>query len=435
MEKEFKFIVITQPHFFEGEAERITVMMQSGLQLLHLRKPGSTIEACRTLLQQIPACYHDRIVLHDHFSLLHEFGLHGVHLNSRNPEKPADWQGHVSISCHSIDELRELRKGAYDYISLSPIRPSVSKPGYGEEGIFNGGKLPGVLKEGMLDERVMALGGITRFNAKDMAEIGFGGGMSLGDAWQIDELPVVLSIAGSDSSAGAGVQQDLKTMTANGCYGTTAITALTAQNSQGISRILPGGSDILHEQISMVMKDLRVMAWKIGMIPNMEVARVIVERIRRHRQRQVLPVVYDPIMFSTSGTQLMDEKTIRYVVDNLFPLCTLITPNLSEYEHLKAIGCPPHRMLVKGGHGQGDVLKDTLYLPDMDKMIEFAQPRIETTNLHGTGCTLSSAIACGLAKGKSIEQAVKDAQHYTYEAIEGAKNLHICHGNGPLWHQ
>lgn len=438
----YELTIITTPNFWQGEAEVIKTMFRSGLVRLHLRKPDSSLSEYRALLEQIPQCYHKQIVLHDHFELVDEFGIGGLHLNRRNPQPPEGWDGGISTSCHSIEELREKHSAHdsamhYDYLTLSPIYESVSKPGYVPS--FTHADLDGAYREGIIDDKVFALGGITRFNAREAVEtLHFGGTLTLGDAWHVDDMPVVLSVAGSDSSAGAGIQQDLKTCTNLGCYGATAITAVTSQNTLGVQGVEAVSGAAVESQMQSVLSDLRVAALKIGMIPNREVAEAIVRCIKRQRQYQVLPVVYDPIMISTSGTPLMDEGSMQYVTENLFPLCTLITPNIPEYEYLSA--CPSasvlfgRPLLVKGGHAEGSAMTDTLRLPDEGCEFSFTSPSISTRNLHGTGCTLSSAIACGIAKGKSLPDAVREAKDYIDKAIVGGRDLHIGHGNGPLWY-
>lgn len=439
------YIVITQPWFFAGEAEAITLMFQAGLERLHLRKPESSAEECRWVLDSIPQCYHKRIVLHEHFELLGEYDLCGVHLNRRNPKAPEGWGGHVSVSCHSIDELAERKKENYAYLSLSPIFDSISKTGY--NAAFAEEELKTAREEGIIDERVMALGGICHDNVDEALGYGFGGVMVLGDAWRGNfvqkektktkresDLPVVLSIAGSDSSAGAGIQQDLKTMTNCGCYGATVITALTSQNTLGVQGVMAVPAEVVESQMRSVFDDMRVEAVKIGMIPNVDVARVIVKVLREERAKRTLPVVCDPIMLSTSGTRLMSEECIAFVHKELFPLCTLVTPNIPEHDYLLSHGLDiATNLLLKGGHAEGTEMTDTLFLHDEGWDVKFSSPRIETKNLHGTGCTLSSAIASHLARGCSLATAVERAKRYMDKAILGGRDLRIGKGNGPLF--
>lgn len=243
-------------------------------------------------------------------------------------------------------------------------------------------------------------------------------------------MEVILTIAGSDSGAGAGIQQDLKTVTALGHYCATVVTAVTAQNTMGVLGVMPVGKDMLAAQLRAVLSDYAIGAIKIGMIPNKECAEAIVEALHD----VVCPVVCDPVMISTSGTQLMSDDCIEYVSEALFPLCTLVTPNIPEAERL----CLPHgvkgrySVLLKGGHADGSDMTDILITAEGEKHT-FTSPRIETTNLHGTGCTLSSAIATYLAEGKSLSDAVRFGKDVINRGINGGKDLHIGKGNGPLW--
>ena len=243
-------------------------------------------------------------------------------------------------------------------------------------------------------------------------------------------MEVVLTIAGSDSSAGAGIQQDLKTITAHGCYGATVITSLTSQNTLGVQASLAVPAGVVASQINAVLSDLEPAAIKIGMIPNKEVAEAVVDELKPYLQQHSVPVVYDPVMVSTSGYCLMLSDAIQYVTTHLFPLCTLITPNLPEAEQLGDT-LAPYAYLLKGGHAEGDVMTDVLHLPDGTKTA-FSSERITTRNLHGTGCTLSSAIASRLALGCDIPDAVSLAKTFVTAAIRRSVDINIGGGNGPI---
>lgn len=256
----------------------------------------------------------------------------------------------------------------------------------------------------------------------------------------------VLSIAGSDSGGGAGIQADLKTLSALGCYGMTAITAITAQNTQGVRAIHGIPAQMLRAQIDAVLEDIGADAVKIGMLHDPEVVRVVVEAIKRHRLQQV---VLDPVMVATSGDRLMAAETVHVLVHELFPLATVITPNLDEAAlllnrtidgaealdaaatALLALGAPA--VLLKGGHLPGDTVMDVLALADGTRL-RLQSPRIVTHNGHGTGCTLSSAIAAHLALGLPLPQAVEQARAYILGAIAAGANVHTGHGHGPLNH-
>lgn len=176
-------IVITRPDFFEGEAAKIAQLLQSGrADLVHIRKPRASQSEVEQLLFSIPTELYSRLVLHDHHSLAIKYGLRGVHLNSRNPEPPAGWSGAVSISCHTLSELSECRRKPYAYMSLSPVFDSISKRGY--RSAFSADDIAAARSQGLIDERVMALGGITFDKINEIKEMGFGGAMILGDAWK-----------------------------------------------------------------------------------------------------------------------------------------------------------------------------------------------------------------------------------------------------------
>ena len=256
----------------------------------------------------------------------------------------------------------------------------------------------------------------------------------------------VLSIAGSDSGGGAGIQADLKTCAALGCYGMTAITAITAQNTVGVRAIhaLPAG--LLTQQIDAVAEDIGVDAVKIGMLHDAEVVRAVAAALRRHRFAHV---VLDPVMVATSGDRLMAKETVSVLVQELFPLTTVITPNLDEAAlllgraidgadaldeaaaALLALGAPA--VLLKGGHLPGDTVIDVLALANGSRL-RLQSPRIATHNGHGTGCTLSSAIAAHLALGLPLPQAVEQARAYILGAIAAGAHVHTGHGHGPLNH-
>lgn len=259
-------------------------------------------------------------------------------------------------------------------------------------------------------------------------------------------IPIALTIAGSDSSGGAGIQADLKTFAACGVYGASAITALTAQNTQGVTGIHDVPADFITAQINAVFNDLDVQAVKIGMVARREAIEAIVAALDRWKPKHV---VVDPVMIATSGSRLLSPDAIGVLRTKLFPRAHLITPNLPEAaalldeavavseaeierqgRRLLAMGCPA--VFVKGGHGTGPESIDTLF--DSHSIVRLAAPRIATSNTHGTGCSLSSAIAAGLAKGEPLEAAVRSAKAYISAAIAAADRLHVGHGHGPIHH-
>jgi len=257
--------------------------------------------------------------------------------------------------------------------------------------------------------------------------------------------PRVLSIAGSDSGGGAGIQADLKTFSAHGCFGMTAITAVTAQNTQGVRDIHALPAALVARQIDAVAEDIGVDAVKIGMLLGPEVVRAVADALRRHGLRRV---VLDPVMVASSGDRLVTDETVAALRSELFPLTTLLTPNLDEaaallgqpvlhadamqaaVPALRALGASA--VLLKGGHLAGPVLTDLLV--DADGTTLWQGERIDTRNTHGTGCTLSSAVACGLARGLALREAVAQARDYVRAALRGAAGWRLGQGHGPLDH-
>lgn len=257
----------------------------------------------------------------------------------------------------------------------------------------------------------------------------------------------VLSIAGSDSGGGAGIQADLKTCAALGVYGMTAITAITAQNTQGVRAIHSVPPEVIAAQIDAVAGDIGVEAVKIGMLHAPEMAEAVAAALERHAFAQV---VLDPVMVATSGSVLMEDSTVSVLVKRLFPLASVITPNLDEaalllgrkletveqmrsaaYE-LQAMGA--RAVLLKGGHLPGERVADVLLLENGEELV-MDDARIATRNTHGTGCTLSSAIASYLALGEDLPDAVRMAREFVRKALEAGANVRTGGvGNGPLNH-
>jgi hydroxymethylpyrimidine/phosphomethylpyrimidine kinase len=256
----------------------------------------------------------------------------------------------------------------------------------------------------------------------------------------------VLSIAGSDSGGGAGIQADLKTFSALGCFGTSAITAVTVQNTLGVFDIHSIPPNIVREQIRVVMADIKPAAVKIGMVHTAVLAHSIAAVLKDYAS---VPVIFDPVMVSTSGHKLIEDDTIEALKSSLFPLASLITPNLDEAELLTGMkindledmkaaakvlvsnGC--NAVLIKGGHLTGPILYD-VFLDSGGYQEIFESEAILTYNTHGTGCTLSAAIAAYLTLGNELPEAVFKARLYLRQALENGKNVKTGQGYGPLNH-
>ncbi|HSK97270.1 MAG TPA: bifunctional hydroxymethylpyrimidine kinase/phosphomethylpyrimidine kinase [Euzebyales bacterium] len=257
-----------------------------------------------------------------------------------------------------------------------------------------------------------------------------------------------LTIAGSDSGGGAGIQADLKTFAALGCYGMSALTALTAQNTVGVTDIHPVPAAFVARQIDAVLDDIGVDAVKVGMLHSAEVIATVADRLRHHRVEQV---VVDPVMVATSGDRLLHDDAVAALTSDLLPLATVITPNAPEaavllgreaitsLDELEDAGralarTGPGAVLVKGGHLSGGRSVDVLYLADDDVAHRLDAPRIDTPNTHGTGCTLSSAICAHLARGHTVRESVELAKAYMTEAIRAGAGYELGRGHGPVHH-
>ncbi len=257
----------------------------------------------------------------------------------------------------------------------------------------------------------------------------------------------VLTIAGSDSGGGAGIQADLKTFSALGCYGMSVITALTAQNTRGVTGIHPIPPSFAAEQMSAVFSDIGTDAVKIGMLYSAELIEVVADQLGALGARNI---VLDPVMVAQSGDKLLQDEAIEAIKKHLLPLADVVTPNIPEAsvlldqrldnledmqagaKALAALGS--QSILIKGGHlSEGDST-DLLYLSGEDRFVVLEGERIETRNNHGTGCTLSSAIASYMARGCSIEEAVGEAKKYISKAIEAGAGYIIGKGHGPVHH-
>lgn len=257
---------------------------------------------------------------------------------------------------------------------------------------------------------------------------------------------IAVTIAGSDSGGGAGIQADLKTFSALGVYGASVLTALTAQNTRGVSAIHDVPPDFIRAQMDAVFSDLAVNAVKIGMLSKA----AVIEAVAAGLDAQApIPVVLDPVMVATSGDRLLDASASGALETVLIPRATVITPNLAEAAVL--LGEEPAEtedamrrqgeallrrgakaVLMKGGHGRGDESTDLLITPD--GVLRLTARRIDTRNTHGTGCTLSAAVAAGFAEGLDLETAVERAKAYLTAALEASNRLKIGHGHGPVHH-
>lgn len=260
--------------------------------------------------------------------------------------------------------------------------------------------------------------------------------------------PTVLSIAGSDSGGGAGIQADLKTFSSLGVYGATAITAITAQNTQGVHSQFALPPQMVYDQIIAVMEDIHPSVIKIGMLSNVQVAAVVADALERYS----IPIILDPVMVSSSGHRLLSAEAQEVLKERLLPMAQLVTPNIPEMEalsdmplstleeknkaakYLFSLGV--QSVLLKGGHEEGEVKVDILYQKSSQGIVtcSFSSDTLNTRNIHGTGCTLSSAIAAYMARGLDLKDAVSSAKIYITEAIKAGADISVGNGYGPVNH-
>lgn len=257
----------------------------------------------------------------------------------------------------------------------------------------------------------------------------------------------VLTIAGSDSGGGAGIQADIKAISAMGCYAASAITAVTVQNTLGVQAVHPVPLDILEGQIEAVLSDIGTDAIKIGMLHSADVVNLVADMLEKYRIKNV---VLDPVMVSTSGHRLIEDNAVEVIKARLIPLARVITPNIPEAEILAGcrIACQADfdetarklsddrkvSVLLKAGHLDGESLVDYFYNAEDDTMTRLPSERIRTRNTHGTGCTLSSAFAAALAKGEDLTCAARSAKAYIEQAIISGADYEIGSGHGPVNH-
>lgn len=260
------------------------------------------------------------------------------------------------------------------------------------------------------------------------------------------KYPSVLTIAGFDGSGGAGIQADIKTASALGCFSTSVLTALPVQNTQGVRAIYPIPVEAVADQIRAILEDIVPDAIKIGMVHTPQLVETIVSTLAQYKK---IPIVFDPVMVATSGHRLIEEETITAITDQLFPIADVITPNMDEAailadmkvetledlytagERIKKLGCKT--ILLKGGHQETSTIT-SLFYDENEIFHSFETAKFDTHNTHGSGCTLSSAIAAYIAQGKTLYEAVSLGQEYIYQAIKNGIDVQTGHGNGPLNH-
>ena len=381
----------------------------------------------------------------------------------------------IGLSVETMDEVIAANALDVDYIGISPVYATPTKTDtltpFGLEGVEEVVRLS--------RHRCVAIGGMNRDTigeviARDVEGVAVVSAIIAADSpreasaelanivernricnaqiiqnseFKIQNYPRVLTIAGSDSGGGAGIQADIKSISANGCFAASAITAITAQNTLGVNAVEGLSIDIIEGQIDAVLSDIGADSIKIGMLHSSEVVQCVARMLRKYEADNI---VLDPVMVSTSGHRLIEESAIEVLKSELIPMARVITPNIPEAEILlgeaisKQDDLPDAArrlaeqygvsVLLKAGHLVNDELIDIFYNQETGEVIKLKARRVDTRNTHGTGCTLSSALAAQLAKGLSLTEAVHAAKHYINQAIVHGAHYEIGHGHGPVAH-
>lgn len=471
LKKAMNLYLVTDRTWSQGEDfySQVEQALQNGVSFLQLREKelahASFLKsACR--MRTIAKKYSVPFVINDNIEVAIESGADGVHIGQGDmPVSEArERLGHdrlLGVSVQTVQQaVKAVREGA-DYLGAGAVFSTSTKS---DARALDHRILRDICDA--VDVPVVAIGGITEENTLELSGTNVSGiavvsailgqkdtGAAARKMAKTSRMmtqhafPKVLTIAGSDCSGGAGIQADLKTMSAHGCYGMSVITALTAQNTTGVYGVQNASAEFVQNQMDCVFSDIRPDAVKIGMVSSKEIILAIAERLHAYRMEQdeAVPVVLDPVMVSTSGSRLLDEGAIGALKQVLMPLAALITPNLHEAELLSGVKIQTKAdmleaaevisrgfdgsILIKGGH-LDDCADDLLYGPT--GALWFEGKKLDNPNTHGTGCTLSSAIASNLAIGFELPLSVKRAKKYLSGAI--GDNLNLGRGRGPLNH-
>jgi len=420
-----KTIIITPPAPQKDETILCNLLFAHGLGLLHLRKPGGDRTVYEEFIRRIEPRYRKRIVLHEHYELVSEYHLHGIHLGSGHASDFSLYPNYrVSISCHTVEEIKALPFRP-DYCFLSPVFDSISKQGYAS-------KFPQLPDLSGIRIPVIALGGITPEKIASCRMAGFQGVAALGYIWeQPDEAlaryirlstPFVMSIAGFDPSAGAGIAADLKTFEATGSYGLGICSALTFQNEDTCTGTHWVSPEEIRKQCELQLKKHSPEYLKIGLIENFEVMEQLTTWLTS--EYPDLKIIWDPILKASAGYtfHITTDLFRTSILDHLY----LITPNTDELHRLFGPDCTTDSLqeicrkhhlniLWKGGHNSGPEVSDCLITPGQIRYFSLYRSRQEK---HGTGCILSAALTSALAQGISLETSCNKAQLYVSQAID-----------------
>lgn len=445
--------------------------VKGGVTMVQLREKQASAHARKELglaLKIILKPFAVPLIVNDDPELANEVAAEGVHLG------PSDCSASyartklgksaiIGLSVETLNQLKQADLGNVDYVAASPVFSTPSKPDTNVPlGIANLCRF-----KSTAHLPVVAIGGIQLENVRGILSTGVNGVAVLSAICQSTDPYLatcnlrsvisfpnhkppppkrVLSIAGSDSGGGAGIQADLKTFQSLGCYGMSAITAITSQNTLGVKKVLPVPCDLVLSQIDAVVSDIGVDAVKIGMLFSSEIIESVAQRLRALKQ---IPIVVDPVAVAKGGSQLLLPSAVDSLKAQIFPLATVLTPNLPEAEMLTGIPIASssdaeragrlllqhcNAVLIKGGHAsQTDAVSD-YFIDKLGNEFWLTYPRISTKNTHGTGCTYSSAIAAYLARGFTLESSIRCARNYLQGAILKNSQFTIGSGNGPVNH-
>lgn len=446
--------------------EQVEAAIKGGATIIQLREkkmPEEEFLQEARELKMLCNAYKIPFIINDNISVALAMDADGVHLGQGDMElkQAREILGPdkiIGVSAHNVEEAVQAEKNGADYLGAGAVFSTASKADVTSLSMET-------LKEicEAVSIPVVAIGGISEENMDQLKGTGISGVAVISALFaQADvcqaatrlceklsyiiekgkKRKTTLTIAGSDSSGGAGIQADIKTMIANGVYAMSAITALTAQNTLGVSGIMEVTPEFLGRQMDCIFTDIRPDAVKIGMVSSGELISVIAEKLIQYQAENI---VVDPVMVSTSGSRLISEEAVEMLKKKLLPLATVLTPNIPEAQVLlgteiktpedmersaKKIGEKYHcAVLLKGGHQLNDA-NDYLWQAGQGRW--FMGKRIHNPNTHGTGCTLSSAIASNLAKGYSLEASVQKAKEYLSGALQAMLNLGA--GSGPMDH-
>ena len=464
--KDVLLYAVTDFHDLKGKtlSQSVEEAILGGATMIQLREKQLDQEALKEealIIKEICQKYQIPFIINDDVQLCQQLDLDGVHigqddLSLKEARRILGEDKIIGVSAHNVEEAKLAYENGASYLGVGAMFTTQTKTNVVQTSLKT---LQDICES--VDIPVVAIGGISKNNIQQLAGTKISGVALVSAIFGSDhikeetqllkekvnrlinqKIPACLTIAGSDSSGGAGIQADIKTMLATRVYAMSAITALTAQNTTGVSAIMEVTPEFLKEQLDSIFSDIYPQAVKIGMVSNKELIIAIADKLKEYQARNI---VVDPVMVATSGAKLISDEAITTLKEYLLPLATVLTPNIPEAEVLarmtieneedmikaaKVIGDNYHcAVLVKGGHSINDA-NDLLY--ENGHVQWFKGKRIDNSNTHGTGCTLSSAIASYLSRGYTLQESVKNAKNYISGAL--ASMLDLGNGSGPMDH-